>query len=452
MKKILFICLIPVHIFSQNLSGRIQANDTVNLITSSISPTSFPEIEVLFKAENNNGLPYWNLQQTDISVYENNQPCQITSFNVFTEETPINIALILDHSGSMAWDFLIIDSIYRNITNPASLNQSFWDSVQQSLPVPLEIAKKSIKNFTKSFNQSKDTIFLLPFSSEVENSFLLNGNDSIFNRLLDTIRPAGATAFYDAVYKGSNLIKSKTGINIVIALTDGQNNSSVKNINDVIELCQVNKTPVYTIGFGGAFKDSLQLLSDSTNGISVYSKSSNKLDSIYQLLRFKIQAYYQLRYTSLNWEEESADRNLEIRFNIDDVHVVNSEQNYKLPDTVIEYIKKTNTEKLLVTIAYGAGSLTLIALGIIVIKRRKKTSIEKVYPNPTNGTFNVKLKGELLSILELKLINQKGLDVEKQKVSLDSTRFDITNQPKGFYTLILLKNGKVVSSKKVVKS
>ena len=215
MKKILFICLIPVHIFSQNLSGRIQANDTVNLITSSISPTSFPEIEVLFKAENNNGLPYWNLQQTDISVYENNQPCQITSFNVFTEETPINIALILDHSGSMAWDFLIIDSIYRNITNPASLNQSFWDSVQQSLPVPLEIAKKSIKNFTKSFNQSKDTIFLLPFSSEVENSFLLNGNDSIFNRLLDTIRPAGATAFYDAVYKGSNLIKSKTGINIL---------------------------------------------------------------------------------------------------------------------------------------------------------------------------------------------------------------------------------------------
>ena len=83
MRKI-FLILFTIWstlVFGQKeVNGKITAGDSVVLTINYVKPSGFPNIEVLFKAEDNHGYPFWGLNKTDLRAYEDEKLREITQF------------------------------------------------------------------------------------------------------------------------------------------------------------------------------------------------------------------------------------------------------------------------------------------------------------------------------------------------------------------------------------
>ena len=278
--------LLPVLLFSQvSVNGKISAGDSVDIYISSTAPSDFPKVEVLFRAEDLNKYPYWGLEKEDLKVYENEALCQVISLRHFSESEPINISLVLDHSGSMAHDYNYYLEFFKNDTT--KMLQSVFFGEVPDIPSPLENAVSAIKGFLKNFNHSKDRIGLFAFDDTVSVQLKPKNDIAGLEPFMDALEPSGSTAFFDAVYLAIESLADLDGINVVIALTDGHDNASRKYSSDVIALSKERQIPVYCIGLGAAMQDTLEMLADATTGYYAYAKKSSALDSGVQSLKQK---------------------------------------------------------------------------------------------------------------------------------------------------------------------
>ncbi len=75
----------------------------------------------------------------------------------------------------------------------------------------------------------------------------------------------------------------------------------------------------------------------------------------------------------------------------------------------------------------------------------------KVYPNPTNGMFNVSIEDISIDTgIILELYNSSYQLLAKREVAQEKTKFDIKNQPNGVYILKVIL-GEEVITKKIIK-
>jgi outer membrane protein OmpA-like peptidoglycan-associated protein len=151
----------------------------------------------------------------------------ISSFDLeeISVDEPLAIAIVMDHSGSMG--------------------EARVKTVQQE-----------VFNFLKNKSQPDDDIYLIKYDNEVEleaypgYNYLNGFKDGFINGFSYF---GGGTAFYDAVGKGIEAVSNSHLKNkIVIALTDGLENSSVKYTSPMklVEIAKKNNVSVTTIGFG----------------------------------------------------------------------------------------------------------------------------------------------------------------------------------------------------------
>ena len=107
MKKyILMAILLPGLTFGQEdkkIKGNISSKD-VNISILGVYQDDFPNVSVVFRAEKNNGNPVFGLKKKDMTVKENDENCQVISIQELSKKKPINIGIVVDHSGSMQFD------------------------------------------------------------------------------------------------------------------------------------------------------------------------------------------------------------------------------------------------------------------------------------------------------------------------------------------------------------
>jgi len=107
------------------------------------------------------------------------------------------------------------------------------------------------------------------------------------------------TALYDAVYTAIHLTLDQSGRRVVVAYTDGKDNYSSHQIDDVITYAKENEIPVYMIGLGeGVEEGDLQRIADETGGVYHYAESTEDLAEIYISIFGLIRGYYVLAHTS----------------------------------------------------------------------------------------------------------------------------------------------------------
>ena len=105
------------------------------------------------------------------------------------------------------------------------------------------------------------------FNDYVFNRQPFTSSAALLNSAIDAVSPTGETALYDALYWALQRTNLKSGSRVVIAFTDGEENSSNYSLNDVITLSQQTGIPVYIVGVGGDVnRSSLQSLASSCNG------------------------------------------------------------------------------------------------------------------------------------------------------------------------------------------
>jgi Ca-activated chloride channel homolog len=154
------------------------------------------------------------LEQDNFRVFEDNSEQEVVTFS--SEDVPISIGVIFDFSGSMA-------------------NK-------------IDKAREAALQFFKTANP-QDEFFLVSFNERAElTSEFTNSIEDLQSRMMMTA-PKGRTALLDAIYLGlSQMRGARNAKRALLILSDGGDNHSRYNENDIKRLVKEADTQLYAIG------------------------------------------------------------------------------------------------------------------------------------------------------------------------------------------------------------
>jgi Ca-activated chloride channel homolog len=230
------------------------------------------------------------LKRENFQVFEDGVKQSIISFQ--HTDLPVSIGLVVDNSGSM--------SKKRPAVNKAAL-----DLVEASNP--------------------EDEAFVVNFSDEayIDQEFTANVNK--LRDGLSHIESRGGTALYDAVVASADKLvaDAKRPKQVLVLITDGEDNASTLNLDQTIRRVQELSGPViYSIGllFGDEMshaevrhaRRAMELLSNETGGIAFFPKSIEQVDEIAAEVARDIRSQYTIGYHSSKPSNEPGFRRVQV--------------------------------------------------------------------------------------------------------------------------------------------
>jgi Ca-activated chloride channel family protein len=443
MKKFLHLVLfLPLIGLSQSkkIQAGISTKDSAKLSILGVYQDDFPNISVVFRAEKKNGNPVFGLSKKDLTVLENEEECQVISIRELSKQKPINIGIVLDHSGSMDYDEGQLQRLGYDMFDLPYDAQGLIE-FPQGYVKPITLAKSALLEFVESFNFKKDNISVVGFSSKVDRTLELTNNVGKIKRNIRTMKTNGTTAFYDAIIAGLKQLNGAEGMNVIVALTDGNDNASYASLVQTINKAKQMDIPVYVVGLGDVNRATLSQIATETGGQFFYANSAKSLHAIYEKISEKLQSFYDLVYLSPNLSKGSWDRSLEISFVKEGQNVVSEIEHFTIDSTAIAYIKQKNLEakqreeaarveaeeaaeaeaqeKAILNSSIGIAAL-LVAGGIIFYFSRKKSkpqlAITKVYPNPTANNVSIEIQNNRALEGKLYVFDMQGNQVLLQDI------------------------------------
>jgi Ca-activated chloride channel family protein len=443
MKKFLHLVLfLPLIGLSQSkkIQAGISTKDSAKLSILGVYQDDFPNISVVFRAEKKNGNPVFGLSKKDLTVLENEEECQVISIRELSKQKPINIGIVLDHSGSMDYDEGQLQRLGYDMFDLPYDAQGLIE-FPQGYVKPITLAKSALLEFVESFNFKKDNISVVGFSSKVDRTLELTNNVGKIKRNIRTMKTNGTTAFYDAIIAGLKQLNGAEGMNVIVALTDGNDNASYASLVQTINEAKQMDIPVYVVGLGDVNRATLSQIATETGGQFFYANSAKSLHAIYEKISEKLQSFYDLVYLSPNLSKGSWDRSLEISFVKEGQNVVSEIEHFTIDSTAIAYIKQKNLEakqreeaarveaeeaaeaeaqeKAILNSGIGIAAL-LVAGGIIFYFSRKKSkpqlAITKVYPNPTANNVSIEIQNNRALEGKLYVFDMQGNQVLLQDI------------------------------------
>jgi Ca-activated chloride channel homolog len=217
-----------------------------------------------------------NLTKDNFTVMEDGVKQTLLSFQ--HSDLPVSIGLVVDNSGSM----------YKK---RPEVNKSAVDLIEAS--------------------NKEDETFVVNFSDE---AFIDCDFTNDINKLRDGlshIDSRGGTALYDAVVASADKLvaDAKRPKQVLILITDGEDNASSLNLEQTIHRVQQLSGPViYSIGllFGDEMSRSemrhartaLEMLSGETGGMAFFPKSIEQVDEIAAEVARDIRSQYTIGYHS----------------------------------------------------------------------------------------------------------------------------------------------------------
>jgi Ca-activated chloride channel family protein len=443
MKKFLHLVLfLPLIGLSQSkkIQAGISTKDSAKLSILGVYQDDFPNISVVFRAEKKNGNPVFGLSKKDLTVLENEEECQVISIRELSKQKPINIGIVLDHSGSMDYDEGQLQRLGYDMFDLPYDAQGLIE-FPQGYVKPITLAKSALLEFVESFNFKKDNISVVGFSSKVDRTLEPTNNVGKIKRNIRTMKTNGTTAFYDAIIAGLKQLNGAEGMNVIVALTDGNDNASYASLVQTINEAKQMDIPVYVVGLGDVNRATLSQIATETGGQFFYANSAKSLHAIYEKISEKLQSFYDLVYLSPNLSKGSWDRSLEISFVKEGQNVVSEIEHFTIDSTAIAYIKQKNLEakqreeaarveaeeaaeaeaqeKAILNSGIGIAAL-LVAGGIIFYFSRKKSkpqlAITKVYPNPTANNVSIEIQNNRALEGKLYVFDMQGNQVLLQDI------------------------------------
>ena len=286
------------------------SDDTVRLGTELV--------DLLFTAVDRNNHIISDVRREDVTVLEDGRPQQVFTFKRETT-LPINIAILMDLSGSQEYTFpqekMAAGSFLRSIIRPG-----------------------------------KDSASILTFQDDVELVQGLTSRLETLNRAFDEIQYSRrfgvsssrkqATALYDAVFVTADEVlgreerRSATAGDSVtrracILLTDGVDNASTRKIEDAIDRAWRAGVVVYSIGIGDRFRfegireDVLRRLSEETGGRAYFPHGPDDLLDDFRQIESEMRSQYLIAYSPSNTNRDGSFRRIEVRLaGREDVRVI----------------------------------------------------------------------------------------------------------------------------------
>jgi Ca-activated chloride channel family protein len=289
-------------------------------------------VNLLFSAVDRNNRVVSDIRPEEIAVFEDGRQQQVFTFK--REATlPINIAILMDLSGSQEYTF------------------------------PQE--KTAAGAFLRSvIRPGKDSAAILTFQDDVELVQGLSSRIESLNRAFDEIQYSRrfgttssrrqATALYDAIYIAADEVLSRDDYRsavtedtitrrAVILLTDGVDNASSRKLDEAIDRAWRAGVVIYSIGIGDRFRfegvreDVLRRLSEETGGRAYFPLGPDDLMDDFRQIENELRSQYLVAYAPSNTARDGSFRRIEVRLNgRDDVRIIHRRGYY----AAMEEVKK----------------------------------------------------------------------------------------------------------------
>ena len=517
-KRLIYIALmIAILLFytlsistEKKASVELKGTDKIKLTKFDIFPDSFPQINVLFSAEQSNGNPIWNLTIPDILLYEEGQKCKIDKLKRITDNAEIFLSLVVDHSESMSESEIYLDKNGNSVTpfseweekyvdgrkvifyKSESLDSTKFDKLVKNNP--LQDMKNAVLSFLKNSKSKFDdlSIQLISFNTKVTNiSKFYKDNHAKLISNINQLKPEGETAFYDAINSSLEYIKQQIGLKVIVAMTDGIDNKSKVNSENIIKIAKLYDIPIFIIGYGNIEFNELNKIAKESGGSFYYTHDSKTMTQIYEKVTKKLLSVYELTYTSNILASEQLTREVKINFFLESNQTENNTKTYSISefrsshefvnDKLMEYSKKVDTleinaiknEALInylhnkyrelkeINDWYAYFGLTMLfglATVFFILWKRKSTEPElknqmfpvilSVFPNPCVNELNLLYDLKGVASGELFIINVQGQLVKSLIINdINTIIIDVSDLAQGVFIIKLTTINGFVSSK-----
>jgi VWFA-related protein len=173
---------------------------------------------------------------------------------------------------------------------------------------------------------------------------LIGFNDSIFAltrrqvdpaerlKAVDRLAPWGATALYDTILRGVDMLGKQPGRRAMIVFSDGEDQGSHASLTDVERRLQASDVTLYMIGQGRgveveALKSVMTRLVEPTGGRALFTDNIDQLHLAFSDLLEELSNQYLLGDESTNTKRDDAFRKIALR--VDGQSRVRARQGYR---------------------------------------------------------------------------------------------------------------------------
>ncbi len=264
--------------------------DGTQIKITQVDNSKFPQVTVYVSVTNAAGEPV-GVDPSTIQISENGQVMQQSDVSGGKQGGvgPLTTMLVIDISGSM------------------------------NVGGKLDGAKAAAKTYVDQMRPG-DQAGLIAFDTHNTYVQKLTQDHTALKTAIDGLKTGSDTAMFDAVVTGEDALKDVSGRKAIIVLTDGLDNRSTHNTNDVISDISKSGLSISTIGLGDPTTKSLQGLDEAglkslaTQAGGAYSSASDPtaLTSLFEQYGRTLQSEYAITYTSPSALRDGVNRNLTV--------------------------------------------------------------------------------------------------------------------------------------------
>ena len=236
------------------------------------------------------------LTQENFQVYEDGVLQTVTNFS--KDPLPIALSILLDSSTSM----------------------------DRKLPVAQEAATGFSRRLTP-----KDVAQIIDFDSQAQILQAFTNDKVALEQAIRRTQAGGSTSLFNALYTALSELKSvrtqTTGEvrrQAIVALSDGEDTTSLVTFDDVLDLAKRSETSVYAIGLrekgdpsmSGKWNEAdyvLKTLAHETGGRPFFVDDISQLPAIYSQIADELSNQYSVGYVSKNPKRDGAWRRIIVR-------------------------------------------------------------------------------------------------------------------------------------------
>jgi Ca-activated chloride channel homolog len=250
-------------------------------------------VNVLFTVADKSGKFITSLAKEDFKVFEDEKPQSISNFSNETN-LPLSVALIFDTSASI-------------------LNRLKFEQEAAS------------EFFYTTLRRGTDKALVVGFDRSVALLQDYTDDSELLTKAVGKVHAGGGTALFDAVYLAmTKKLMDQKGRHVVVIISDGDDNSSDKSIEETIETAQKTDTVIYSVGtnspelFGSETdrgNKNLKRLADETGGKLFTPTKLEDLTKSFLEISLELRSQYTLGYRSTNLKRDGTYRKIRIASN-----------------------------------------------------------------------------------------------------------------------------------------
>jgi VWFA-related protein len=254
-------------------------------------------VQVTVTVTDDSGHFVGGIPRSAFKILEDGKPQTITYFA--SEDVPLELIVAVDISGSMG----------------------------PSMPK----LKRAVKEFLGAI-PSNDAVTLLGFNDNVFPLTRKATDPAERIRSVDRLAPWGATALYDVILRGIDMLGRQTGRKALVVFTDGEDQGSHVAIEDVERRLQASDVTLYMIAQGRGIsqeylKRTMQRLTVPTGGRTFTTESVDALQGAFEELLDELSNQYLLGYPPTNTKRDDTWR--EIKVQVDGHSGIRARQGYR---------------------------------------------------------------------------------------------------------------------------